>query len=106
MERRAPTHFCPLTGGMADSSTTVDRCEMPPYPLVQYINWVARLDGWRFVAMHLAGGDGKIHDGRNRGLGGTTVGALIKQWWHWEACSATGSRFHYYRTNSPFVQRL
>lgn len=65
---------------MADSSSSVDRQELPPNPVVLYIERCsARLDGHRFAATGLAGDAKEIHDVRTKHMYYIAVGAWRKR---------------------------
>lgn len=65
---------------MAESSSTIDRRDTPPYSVVEYIeHYSAPLDGRQSGAIRLAGNAKDIRDVDTRRMHDTPVGPWIKR---------------------------
>lgn len=79
-------------GGPSSIDQLPARADLPPFPVVQYIEQYGdRLHSMRFSAIHLAGDVQKIPDVPTASPVDTAVGAWIKQWWNWSGCDVTDS---------------
>lgn len=77
---------------MANPRSTIDRHDLPPYPVVQFVELcIARLDGCLLAAMHLAVIANEIPDMRTGHTCNTAVGLWMKWWWQWGGRSVTKS---------------
>lgn len=90
-------------GGMAASSFTVGRCNLPRYSVGQDNDcFGACLDGRQFSAICLAGNAKFLRDMRTGLIHVTEVGAWTKWWGHWGGRSATDSLYPQGDIDCPF----
>lgn len=74
-------NLCALAGGTGNLIGTVDRRDLPPYPVVHYIEHNgARLDGRHFAPMPLAVDSEEIFDLRTRRMHDTEVSSRFRRW--------------------------
>lgn len=86
-----------LAGGMDDWSYTVDRRDLPPQPVLQYIErYGAWFNSSLFAAMRLAGDTKTICYVRSELMGdaaeSTWIKSLLVQLFGWRILPITGSR--------------
>lgn len=85
-----------------DLNDQTDRPDLPPHPVIQYIErYRHRYEDRPLAARRLAEDTLEVSVVFTERFRDTVSGACIRLWWHWDDRGVTDSLSHYWDTNSP-----